>query len=92
MNVTAQARSAGRRADQSDWMDHAVRVGIVSYGVVHLVLAWLTLKPVTLAGMFATMVATPVIGQVYKHFTPGTVWTVTMIQMQPRMDRIGVTG
>ena len=44
MNVTAQARSAGRRADQSDLMDHAVRVGIVSYGVVHLVLAWLTLK------------------------------------------------
>ena len=44
MNVTAQARSAGRRAENSDWMDHAVRVGIVSYGVVHLVLAWLTLK------------------------------------------------
>src|SRR4051794_32844050 len=44
MNVRAQARSAGRRADRSDWMDHAVRVGIVSYGVVHLVLAWLTLK------------------------------------------------
>ena len=25
-------------------MDHAVRVGLVSYGVVHLVLAWLTLQ------------------------------------------------
>ena len=44
MNVSMQARQAGRRADDSDWMDHAVRVGLVSYGVVHLVLAWLTLQ------------------------------------------------
>ncbi len=44
MNVSAQAEQAGRRADNSEWMDHAVRVGLVSYGVVHLVLAWLTLQ------------------------------------------------
>lgn len=44
MNVTAQAEQAGRRADDSEWMDHAVRVGLVSYGIVHLVLAWLTLQ------------------------------------------------
>ena len=44
MNVTAQADQAGRRADNSEWMDHAVRVGLVSYGIVHLVLAWLTVE------------------------------------------------
>jgi len=44
MDVTAQARSAGRRTDGSDWMDLAVRLGILSYGLVHLVLAWLTVK------------------------------------------------
>jgi hypothetical protein len=44
MNMSAQAVRAGRRADASDWMDHAVRVGLVSYGVVHLILAWLALR------------------------------------------------
>jgi type IV secretory pathway VirB2 component (pilin) len=44
MNVSAQAELAGRRADNSEWMDHAVRVGLVSYGIVHLVLAWLTIQ------------------------------------------------
>ena len=44
MNVSAEAEQAGRRADNSKWMDHAVRVGLVSNGVVHLVLAWLTLQ------------------------------------------------
>ncbi|MEO5710621.1 MAG: DUF1206 domain-containing protein [Nocardioidaceae bacterium] len=44
MNVSAEAEQAGRRADDSEWMDRAVQVGLVSYGVVHLVLAWLTLQ------------------------------------------------
>ena len=44
MNASTHAEQAGRRADNSEWMDHAVRVGLVSYGVVHLVLAWLTLQ------------------------------------------------
>ncbi len=44
MNVTAEAELAGRRADDSEWMDHAVRVGLVSYGVVHLILAWLAVR------------------------------------------------
>jgi hypothetical protein len=44
VNVSMQARLAGRRADDSDWMDHAVRVGLVSYGVVHLILAWLAVR------------------------------------------------
>ncbi len=47
MNVAAEARKARtktRRADTSDWMDHAVRVGLISYGVVHLLIAWLALR------------------------------------------------
>jgi type IV secretory pathway VirB2 component (pilin) len=44
MDVPVQAEQAGRRADDSDWMDHAVRVGLVSYGIVHLIIAWLALR------------------------------------------------
>ena len=44
MNVSVHARIAGRRADDSDWMDHAVRVGLVSYGIVHLIVAWLAIR------------------------------------------------
>lgn len=29
------------KAERSDLLDHAVRVGLVSYGIVHLLLAWL---------------------------------------------------
>src|SRR5690625_3942884 len=38
------ARDAGREAEESTMLDHAVRVGLVSYGVVHLLLAWLVLQ------------------------------------------------
>lgn len=37
----------GRVVEQvhrSDWIDHAVRLGLVTYGVVHLVLAWLAVQ------------------------------------------------
>jgi hypothetical protein len=44
MNASLEAARARRRADDSDWMDHAVRVGLVSYGVVHLLLAWLAVR------------------------------------------------
>lgn len=30
-----------RRADRHDWVDHAVRFGLVAYGLVHLMIAWL---------------------------------------------------
>lgn len=29
---------------RSDWIDHAVRLGLVAYGLVHLVVAWLALQ------------------------------------------------
>jgi hypothetical protein len=47
-----------------------------------------TLKKVLLAAMLAAAVATPVIGQVYKYFTPGTVWTITMIRIASGMDQM----
>jgi hypothetical protein len=34
----------GREAEQSDWLDHAVRVGLVAYGVVHLLIGWLAVQ------------------------------------------------
>lgn len=34
---------AGRKAERSDWLDHAVRFGLVAYGLVHVVVAWLGL-------------------------------------------------
>jgi hypothetical protein len=40
----AAARSAGRGAQQSDWVDHAARIGLLAYGLVHVVVAWLALQ------------------------------------------------
>jgi type IV secretory pathway VirB2 component (pilin) len=34
----------GRQAEQSDWLDHAVRLGLVAYGVVHLLIGWLAVQ------------------------------------------------
>ena len=41
-----------------------------------------------LAMALAVAVATPLIGQVHKYFTPGTVWTVTMIKIASGMDQM----
>jgi hypothetical protein len=46
------------------------------------------LRNVMLIGGLAAVSAVPVMGQVHKYFTPGTVWTVTMIQMAPGMDQM----
>ena len=45
------------------------------------------LRSVLLVGGLAAMGAGPVIAQVHKYFTPGTIWTVTMIQMTSGMDQ-----
>ncbi|HEX8780027.1 MAG TPA: DUF1206 domain-containing protein, partial [Nocardioides sp.] len=42
--VADQARDAGRQAHDSDALDHAVRAGLVVYGVVHLLIGWLALQ------------------------------------------------
>lgn len=47
-----------------------------------------TLQKVLLVGMLAAAAAMPVMGQVHKYFTPGTVWTVTMVRMAPGLDQM----
>jgi hypothetical protein len=47
-----------------------------------------TLKKVLLVGTLAVGIATPVIGQVHKYFTPGSAWTVSMIRIAPGMDQM----
>jgi hypothetical protein len=43
-DVSDQAEQLGRQADSSEWMDRAVRVGMVAYGIVHLTIAWLGIQ------------------------------------------------
>jgi hypothetical protein len=42
--VSAGATELGRKAENSAFLDHAVRVGLVVYGVVHLVIAWIAVQ------------------------------------------------
>ena len=44
-------------------------------------------RNVLLIGGLAAVGAVPLMGQVHKYFTPGTIWTVTMIQMTSGMDQ-----
>jgi len=39
-----EAEQKGRKVEQSDTLDALVRAGLVAYGVVHLLLAWLTVQ------------------------------------------------
>ncbi len=41
--MNASTHSAAQ-AHNSDWMDHAIRAGLVAYGVVHLLVGWLALQ------------------------------------------------
>ena len=43
-SISSQAESAGRQAHQSEWLDHAARIGLLAYGVVHLLIAWLAVQ------------------------------------------------
>jgi hypothetical protein len=40
MGAGEKIERAGAQADRSDWMDRAVRFGLVAYGVVYLLIAW----------------------------------------------------
>lgn len=42
--MTQEARRVGDESRNSDWLDHAIRAGLVAYGVVHLLIAWLALQ------------------------------------------------
>ena len=46
------------------------------------------LRNVLLVGVLVAAGAVPMMGQVHKFFNPGTVWTVTMIQMTSGMDQM----
>ena len=39
--VADKAEQAGQDAHQSKWLDVSIRVGLIAYGVVHLMVAWL---------------------------------------------------
>ncbi|WP_426246334.1 DUF1206 domain-containing protein [Nocardioides sp. LHG3406-4] len=39
-----ELKSAGRQAENSEWLDYVVRFGLVAYGVVHLLIAWVALQ------------------------------------------------
>lgn len=41
-----------------------------------------------LAGGIAAAITVTVAGQVHKYYSPGTVWTVTMIKIAPGMDQM----
>jgi hypothetical protein len=43
-SITDRTESAGQQAHNSEWIDHAARVGLVAYGVVHLLIAWLAVQ------------------------------------------------
>jgi hypothetical protein len=47
-----------------------------------------TLTKSVLTGVIAAAIATPVVAQVHKYFSPGSVWSVTMIRMAPGMDQM----
>ncbi|WP_439936220.1 DUF1206 domain-containing protein [Nocardia sp. N13] len=38
------ASHTAEQVHQSDWLDHAIRIGLVAYGVVHLLVAWLAIQ------------------------------------------------
>lgn len=37
-------KAAGRDAENSEWLDHVARAGLVAYGIVHLLIGWLALQ------------------------------------------------
>jgi hypothetical protein len=43
-DVSQQAERLGRDADNSDWLDRGIRLGLVAYGIVNLMIGWLALQ------------------------------------------------
>ena len=42
--MSTSAQLAGRKAENSEWLDHAVRIGMVAYGIVHLMVGFLAVQ------------------------------------------------
>ncbi|QIG43492.1 DUF1206 domain-containing protein [Nocardioides anomalus] len=43
-SIATDAKNAGQQAHDSHWIDTAARVGLVAYGLVHIVIAWLAVQ------------------------------------------------
>jgi hypothetical protein len=43
-DISTKADQVGRKADASTALDHAVRVGLIAYGIVHLLIAWIAIQ------------------------------------------------
>lgn len=43
-DIGAKAGRAGRNAENDEWLERGIRFGMVAYGVVHLVVAWLAIQ------------------------------------------------
>jgi hypothetical protein len=43
-DISDRAKRLGNRTERSDWLDHAARAGLVTFGVVHLVVGWLAVQ------------------------------------------------
>lgn len=44
MDIGNSVKGSGERAEDSEWMDHVARAGLVAYGVVHLLIVWVTFQ------------------------------------------------
>jgi len=44
VSVSDRAEDAGRQARDSDWIDWVARAGLVAYGVVYLMIGWLSIQ------------------------------------------------
>jgi hypothetical protein len=42
--ISDRAEQLGRRAHRSSWLDHLARVGLIAYGVMHVVIGWLAVQ------------------------------------------------
>lgn len=43
-DVSGRARGAGRQAQQSEWIDHVARAGLVAYAIIYLLIGWLAVQ------------------------------------------------
>ncbi|MBV9832435.1 MAG: DUF1206 domain-containing protein, partial [Marmoricola sp.] len=43
-DAAREAEELGRRAEDSTWLDVVARIGLVAYGIVHLLIGWLSLQ------------------------------------------------
>lgn len=40
----SDAKTTAKQVENSEWLERAIRVGLVAYGIVHLLIAWLALQ------------------------------------------------